>query len=153
MNIVIRPMILSDYSQVHKVDTLTQLQYLGNKFNEMKPDEQETHLVSRKSEFAINVDTGYCFVAENNGEIIGFTLAHETLPFRGTLYIRYVGINPAYQGKGIGFLLLKKVIERAKDTNIRTIRSLINTDNPASIKLHEKAGFKISPREQAVLEL
>lgn len=146
-------MVMSDYSQVHEVDILTQRQYLGNKFNKMKTEEQEAHLVSRKSEFAINVGTGYCFVAEDNGEIIGFMLAYETLPFHGTLFINHIAINPAYQGKGIGLLLLKRVIERAKENNISVIRSLINTDNSLSIKLHKKAGFKISLRKQAVLEL
>jgi len=119
----------------------------------MKIEEQETHLVSKKSEFAINVDTGYCFVAENNGEIIGFILAHETLPFHGTLFIHYIGINPAYQGKGTGLLLLKRIIEKAKENDISVIRSLINTDNPPSVKLHKKAGFKISLRKRAILEL
>ena len=153
MNITIRPMIMSDYSQVRKVDILTQQQYLGNKFNEMKNEEQETHLVSKRSEFSINVDTGYCFVAKINGEIIGFILAHETLPFHGVLFIHYIGINPAYQDKGIGLLLFKRIIEKAKENNISVIRSLINTDNPPSIKLHKKAGFKISLRKQAILEL
>lgn len=153
MNITIRPMKMSDYSQVHEVDILTQQQYLGNKFIEMKTEEQETHLVSRKSEFSINIDTGYCFVAENTGKVVGFILAYETLPFRGTLFIHYVGINPTHQGKGIGLLLFKRIIEKAKENDINVIQSLINTDNPPSIKLHKKAGFKLSLRKQAILEL
>ena len=154
-NIIIRPMMMDDYSQVREVDTLTQQQYLGSKFNAMKPQEQESHLVSRKSNFAINVDTGYCFVAKikNTSKVIGFVFAHETLPFRGTLFISYVAINPLYQGKGIGLSLLGKIIEKAKRNNIRVIQSLINTDNQPSSKLHQKAGFKISLRNQAVLEL
>ena len=146
-------MKMSDYSQVHEVDILTQQQYLGNKFIEMKTKERETHLVSRKSEFAINVDTGYCFVAENSGQVVGFILAYETLPFHGTLFIHYIGINPTYQGKGIGFVLFKRIIEKSKKNNISAIQSLINIDNPPSVKLHEKAGFKISLRKQAILEL
>ena len=153
MNITIRPMTMNDYFQVHQVDILTQQQYLGNKFNEMKIEEQETHLVSKKSEFAINIETGYCFVAENKGEIIGFMLAHETLPFHGTLFIHYIGINPTHQGKGIGLLLFKRIIKKAKENDINVIQSLINTDNPPSIKLHKKAGFKISLRKQAILKL
>lgn len=153
MNVTVRPMTMSDYSQVHDVDILTQQQYLGDKFIEMKTKEQKAHLVSKRSEFAININTGYCFVAENNREIVGFILAHETLPFHGTLFIRYIGINPAYQGKGIGLLLFKRVVEKAKENNISIIQSLINTDNPPSVKLHRKAGFKISLRKQAILKL
>src|SRR3990167_1907687 len=105
MNISVRQMTLDDYEPVHQVDVLTQRQYLGQKFDELSPQEQEKHLVSRKSEFKINVDTGYSFVAEDNGQIIGFLLAYETLPFIGIIYIHYIGLNPKYQGKEIGLLL------------------------------------------------
>ena len=153
MNISVRPMSVDDYKSVHKVDILTQRQYLGAKFDELSTEEQDKHLVSRKSEFQTNVDTGYCFVAEDDGEIIGFLLSYETLPFRGTLYIHYIGLNPEYQGKGVGFLLYKKIIDKAKEKQIKEIRALINLDNPKSIKLHEKLGFKLSDRKEAVLEL
>lgn len=153
MNIIIRQMIANDYEQVHEVDILAQKQYLGEKFDRMSEEEQDSCLVSRKSEFQINIDTGYCFVAEDERKIVGFLLAHETLPFRGTLYIRYIGLNPDVQGKGIGLLLYKKLIDKAKQTGIKKIRALINTDNPKSMKLHEKAGFKLSDRKEAVLEL
>jgi len=153
MNIIVRPMNIDDYEQVHMVDILTQKQYLGEKFDQMNEEEQDSHLVSRKSEFQINVDTGFCFVAENDKRIVGFILAHETLPFRGTLYIHYIGLDPKLQGKGIGLLLYKKLIEKAEQTDIKKVWGLINTDNPNSIKLHEKAGFKINDRKEAVLNI
>jgi L-amino acid N-acyltransferase YncA len=153
MEITVRSMVDSDYEQVHKVDVLTQKQYLGEKFGQMSEEEQDSHLVSRKSEFDTNVGTGYCFVAEYEGEIIGFILAHETLPFHGTLYIRYIGISPSLQGKEIGLLLYDKLVEKARQTGIKEIRALINTDNPRSIKLHEKAGFSLIDRKEALIKL
>ncbi len=153
MNISVRPMTIDDYEAVHKVDILTQKQYLGKKYDELSAEEQDKHLVSRRSEFQINVDTDYCFVAENNDQIIGFLLSYETLPFHGTIYIHYIGLNPKYQGKEIGLLLYKKLIEKAKHNYIKKIRSFINLDNPKSIKLHEKAGFKLKDRKEAILEL
>ena len=153
MNIKVRPMTVNDYEQVRDVDISTQRQYLGKKFDEMSEEEQNSHLVSRKSEFQINVDTGYCFVAENEKGVVGFVLAHETLPFRGKLYIRYIGIEPAVQGQGIGKLLYKKLIEDAKQANIKEIVGLVNLDNPNSIKLFGKVGFKLKDRKEAVLEL
>jgi len=153
MSISVRLMAIDDYEAVHKVDILTQKQYLGQKFDELNLEEQEKHLVSRKTEFQINVGTGYCFVAEDDGQIIGFLLAYETLPFTGTLCIRYVGLNPEYQGMGIGLLVYEKLIEKAKQKQIKEIRALINLDNPRSIGLHEKAGFRISDRKEAVIEL
>lgn len=154
MNITVRPMKLVDYEAVHQVDILTQRQYLGNKFNELSPEEQDkNHLVSRKTEFQINVDSGYCFIAEDDGKIVGFLLSHETLPFHGTLNISYIGLNPEYQGRGVGLLLYQKLIEKAKQKRIEQIKTHINLDNPKSIKLHEKAGFKLKDRKEAILEL
>ncbi|MEK7622929.1 MAG: GNAT family N-acetyltransferase, partial [Patescibacteria group bacterium] len=100
-----------------------------------------------------NVDTGYCFVAENKEKIVGFILAYETLPFRETLYIRYIGVNPELQDKGVGLMLCQKLIEKAKQAGITKIWSLINTDNPQSIKLHEKIGFKLNDRKEAILDI
>lgn len=151
--ISIRQMELDDYEQVQSVDILTQRQYLGSKFDDMSQEEQESHLVSRKSEFQTNIDTGYCFVAEHGEKIVGFILAYETLPFAGTLNIRYVGINPIHQREGIGQLLYKELINKARENGIKKIQALINLDNPNSIKLHEKVEFKLVDRKEATLIL
>lgn len=154
MTITIRPIENDDYEQVSEVDVLTQKQYLGSKFDQMNEEEKELHLASRKSEFQINVDTGYCFVAEDEKRnILGFVLAHETLPFHGKLYIRYIGVKPDMQGQGIGELLYRELIKRAQQTGIKEIIGLVNTDNPHSIKLFEKVRFKLNDRKQAVLKL
>ncbi len=147
-------MTVDDYEEVCEVDIQTQKQYLGAKFEQMSEEEKDSHLVSRKSEFQINVDTGYCFVAEDKKKnIVGFVLAHETLPFHGILYIRYIGVKPEAQGQGIGQSLYQKLIEKAKETDIKKIVGSVNNDNPNSIKLFEKVGFKLEERKQAILEL
>lgn len=151
MTISIHPMTIDDYASVRQVDILTQKQYLGKKFDDLNSEEQDAHLVSRKTEFQQNVDTGYCFVAKDGDTIIGFLLSYETLPFRGALYIRYIGLHPAYQNKGIGLLLYEKLIEKAKQNHIKEIKAFINLDNPTSIKFHEKAGFTLCDRKEATL--
>jgi len=154
MKFTIRPMEVEDYEQVREVDASTQRQYLGNTFDEMSEEEQDIHLVSRKSEYYINVGTGYCFVAENEEEkIVGFVMAHETLPFHGSLYIHYIGVRPEFQEQGVGLLLYKKLIEKAEQSGIKKITGLVNLDNPNSMKLFERAGFKLIDRKQAVLTL
>lgn len=151
--IIIRKLKLSDYSGVRQVDELTQCQYLGEKWEKFSLNEKERHLVSRKKEFEINVKTGYSLVATMNKKIVGFLLAHETLPFRGTLYIHHIAIEPNFQGKGVGVLLYKQLIKLAKLSKIKNITALINTDNPKSIKLHKKLGFKLQDRKEAILEV
>lgn len=153
MDIIIRSMRIEDHNQIRDLDILTQKQYLGAKFEQMSKEEKGDHLVSRKSEFQINIDTGYCFVALNNNTIIGFILAHETLPFHGDLYVHYIGVDPKFQDKGIGQLLYKKLIGKAKQAGINRIKALINIDNPNSIKLHGKMGFELKDRKEAVLQI
>ncbi len=153
MNIKIREMTNEDYPAVYSVDVSAQKQYLDEDFENMSEDERESHLISRKSEFSINVSTGFCFVAEIDDKIVGFIFSYETLPFKGTLFLSYICINPDYQNKGIGPLLYEGLIEKAKRMNIKKIKGLINVDNPKSIRFHEKIGFKLSDRKEAVLNL
>ena len=153
MKPIVREMKQGDYRGVRAVDELTQKQYLGSRWNRLSESEKESHLKSRLSEFEINLNTGYCFVAMINKKVIGFVFAHEALPFRGKLYIRYIAVHPDYQEQGIGFLLYKKLIEKARRTKIIEIAALINTDNPPSIKFHEKAGFVLKDRKEATLKL
>lgn len=152
-NIVIRQLVKQDYEGIRKVDILTQKQYLGTKWNNLSTSEKNKHLVSRKNEFDINVHSGYCFVASLNNEIVGFILAYETQPFLGNIYIRYIGIDTKYQGRSIGLLLYKELINKARKNNIKNITALINLDNPNSMKLHKKAGFNLRDRKQADLNL
>lgn len=151
-NIIVRELTKQDYQDVRGVDILTQKQYLGGKWKKLSLAEKDEHLVSRRSEFDINVNTGYGFVACLDNKIIGFIFAHETLPFRGNIYIRYIGINPKYQGQGMGLLLYQELIKKVKENNIKKITTLINLDNPNSIKLHQKAGFSLKDRKEAICE-
>jgi L-amino acid N-acyltransferase YncA len=50
-------------------------------------------------------------------------------------------------------LLYKKLIEKAEQTGIKKITGLVNTDNPNSIKLFEKVGFKLNDRKEGVLRV
>lgn len=154
MGLHIRPLSVKDYEQVRKLDLEEQRRYLGQKFYLLSPEEQEKHLVvSQKPEFQISVDTGYCFVAEENERIIGILFAYEKLPFRGHLFVQYVCIDPDYQRRGVATLLYKNLIEKAKENYIQTIQGLINLDNAKSIAFHEKVGFKIRDQKEAILYL
>lgn len=153
MEITIREMQTNDYSGIKEVDLQSQIQYLGNTFRNLSENEQDKCLVSRLSEWSLNLSSGYCLVALLDNNIVGFLFAFETLPFRGTLFIRYIAITPSYQGKGIGLLLYKALISKAKANDIKEINGLINIDNPNSVSLAIKAGFQIIDRKEVVLKL
>jgi L-amino acid N-acyltransferase YncA len=149
----VREMKLDDYRGVRAVDELTQRQYLGPAWDELEEAAKEVHLKSRRSEFELNLATGYCFVGVLAESVVGFVLAHETLPFRGTLYIRHIAVHPDYQGSGVGTSLYRALVEKTRRNGIRKITALINLDNLESMKLHEKLGFELIDRKQAFLVL
>jgi len=152
MGIKVRLLRERDYNQVRRVDILTQKQYLGKAWNNLSSIDKENHLITRKSEFTINIKSGYCLVACFNNEILGFIFAHQDRDFKGDLYIRHIAIIPKYQGKGIGVLLYKDLIKRAQKNGLKKIHVLINLDNPSSIKLHKKVGFILKDRKEAILQ-
>lgn len=51
-------------------------------------------------------------------------------------------IDAAYSGKGIGTTLMKHLISESENAGIWTLHASIFTENSASIRLHESAGFR-----------
>ena len=54
-----------------------------------------------------------------------------------------VYVAEAARGKGVGLLLLDELVKRSEDNNFWTLQAGILPENLASIKLHQKAGFRI----------
>ena len=53
-----------------------------------------------------------------------------------------VYVEPEYNGKGIGTKLLQELIDQSEKEGIWTLQSGIFPENSASIKLHNKLGFR-----------
>ena len=54
-----------------------------------------------------------------------------------------VYVDPAAQGRGIGRALLDALIASTEDAGVWTIQSGIFPENRASIRLHDRAGFRV----------
>ena len=52
--------------------------------------------------------------------------------------IHTIGVDPAYQGQGIGTRLVSELLERASDS---VVFLEVRTDNVPAIKLYESFGF------------
>lgn len=63
----------------------------------------------------------------------------------------YVADN--YKGKGIGRLLLQNLIIESESNGIWTLQAGIFTDNIASVKLHERVGFRIIGHRERIGKL
>lgn len=152
-NLVIRKMEKYDYEKIKKIDEKTQEQYLGDKWKKLSRSEKESHLVSRLDEFKFNLNTGYCLVALCDSIICGFLFAHETIPLKGTVFVRYIAVDPVKQKEGIGPALYSALKDIARRNGIKRIEALINTDNSISIKMHESCGFTLTDRKEAIFIL
>lgn len=51
-------------------------------------------------------------------------------------------VNPEFQHKGIGFKVCSYILEQAKNDGIKAVRLDVFTQNPYSLRLYEKLGFK-----------
>jgi len=98
---------------------------------------KEWFLQKQKDNFPI-------LVSEQNGIVTGFsTYGH----FRAWAAYKYsvevsVYIHPEYRGKGIAKLLYPPLFQKAREQQLHTLMAGIDASNSASIRLHERFGFK-----------
>jgi phosphinothricin acetyltransferase len=58
-------------------------------------------------------------------------------------------LSPHYQGKGLGKILLEKLILDSQEQGINTLQAQVFTENIKSLKLHERLGFReVGKREK-----
>jgi len=117
-----------------------------------------------------------CFVAEEDDEIIGAVniyngsdleaLRNPIIEYvrsnfnpefdpewetrAGEFYIDSLGVNPKYQGKGIGSKILRFLIDEYVIKNNQTLGLLVEEDNPLAKNLYLKLGFQVAGEKTLV---
>ena len=61
-----------------------------------------------------------------------------------------VYIDPAHHGKGVGRLLLEAFVDAAERGGYWMIQSSIFPENASSLRLHERAGFRVVGRRERI---
>jgi phosphinothricin acetyltransferase len=82
-------------------------------------------------------------VAETGGRVVGWgslSPFHARSAYRMTVE-NSVYLRPDHHGRGIGTLLLRDLIGRARSLGHHTILAIIDAEQPASVALHAKLGF------------
>ena len=85
------------------------------------------------------------WVAIDTNEVLGWAAlspVSERCVFAGVAEVS-IYIAKKARGKGIGLKLLEKLIISSEEAGIWTLQSGILDQNEASMKLHQKAGFRI----------
>lgn len=88
---------------------------------------------------------GCRLVAQRGDEVIGWAALSPVsgrCVYGGVAEVS-VYIATAARGQGVGTLLLKTIWKEAEDEGLWTLQSGIIQDNEASIRLHEKCGFRM----------
>jgi ribosomal protein S18 acetylase RimI-like enzyme len=70
-------------------------------------------------------------------------LTYEYETQSGEYYIDCIGVNPSYQGKGVGSKILKFLIDEYVYKKNETLGLLVDKENPNAKKLYLKLGFKV----------
>ncbi|QWW68778.1 GNAT family N-acetyltransferase [Rhizobium sp. WYJ-E13] len=85
-------------------------------------------------------------VAETDGKVAGYASYGDWRAFDGYRHTveHSVYVDKDCRGAGIGEKLMRALIERASAANVHVMIAGIESENAASIKLHEKLGFRIA---------
>jgi len=91
-------------------------------------------------------------VAEEDGKVIGWaalTPVSSRCVYAGVAEVSvYVDTN--HCGKGVGYALLEELVLLSEADGIWTLQSGIFPENISSLKIHEKAGFRILGQREKI---
>jgi L-amino acid N-acyltransferase YncA len=97
-------------------------------------------------------DEAPVLAAEIDGTLVGFTYLSLFGGKPGYYFTREntVFVDPAYQRRGIGQLLLDAIVEEARRVGAHTLIARIEASNEGSIEIHRRAGYELTGREREV---
>ena len=81
---------------------------------------------------------------QEDGKVIGWaalTPVSSRCVYAGVAEVS-VYVDPAHSGKGIGLALLNELVRQSEKEGIWTLQAGIFPENTASLRIHEKAGFR-----------
>ena len=92
------------------------------------------------------------FAYESEGVIVGWAAlspVSQRFVYRGVAEVSiYVDVN--WAGKGIGSALMAKIISSSEKNGIWTLQSSVFPENKATLKLHEKFGFRVVGKRERI---
>jgi len=95
------------------------------------------------------------FVYTENENVLGWAALSSVSPrpaYKGVAEIS-IYIDTNYLAKGIGSKLMEEVIQSSEENGIWTLNSSVFPENIATLKLHEKFGFRIIGIKEKVAQL
>lgn len=156
----IRPMKMKDLVKVRDLEIMCIREYfseiLENKWEELPKDWKDDLGASSKKSFSTYLDSGLSFVAEEDGEVMGFIFAqmlHHVYNAENLIWIENMAVHPYFRRNGIGYKLLRETVRKGSEMGGTVVHSAIQPDNVPSIMLHKKLGFFIDRRSVALFDM
>jgi phosphinothricin acetyltransferase len=91
-------------------------------------------------------------VAREDGQVVGWAALGPVSSrpcYRGVAEVSiYVAV--AAQGRGAGRILLDALVTASEAAGIWTLHSSIHADNTVSVRLHQRAGFRVVGRRERI---
>ena len=95
---------------------------------------------------------GARLVAREDGQVVGWAALGPVSSrpcYRGVAEVSiYVAV--AAQGRGAGRILLDALVTASEAAGIWTLHSSIHADNTVSVRLHQRAGFRVVGRRERI---
>ena len=151
---IIREIEEKDYEVFKKLFDQAFVEYLEFLKKE-NPQQYMKELEERReitlSGFNFYLGTGSTFVAEENGEAVGYVASQRVPSMHGVdLWVEYIVVQKEFRKRGTGLALLQRLIDYAASSSIDLVYAFINPDNEPSMRLHSKAGFNVEDWKIAV---
>ena len=136
-DVVIRPIVLGDIEQFHRVtdSVMRERRYMA--FVEGFPIDEAAAFVAR------NMRLGNPqLVADDAGQLVGWCdIRRETIPVYAHAGHLGMALLPEYRGRGIGERLLRASIGAARDAGFERVELTVYARNVRAMALYRKVGF------------
>jgi ribosomal-protein-alanine N-acetyltransferase len=132
----IRPANSSDLDQIYSLEQIcSQNPWSLASLSEELSNPYAIFFVLEEREAAQAADSGDGYP---KNQIIGFACSAQVLD---EMHIHEVAIHPNHRRKGLGLLLIGRILSEAATKNIRRIYLEVRLSNHSAIRLYEKCGF------------
>jgi ribosomal protein S18 acetylase RimI-like enzyme len=136
-DVVIRPIVLGDIEQFHRVTGSVMRERCYLAFVEGFAIDEAAAFIAR------NLRLGNPqLVADDAGQLVGWCdIRRETIPVYAHAGHLGMGLLPAYRGRGIGERLLRAAIDAARAAGFERVELTVYARNVRALALYRKVGF------------